>query len=693
MTYVDITYFPGTQKSPQQTEISQLCFTDTDHVHFPDGRLSTLPPYFVTAVVSDDVDLLGGVRSIHAHKFTGTYPGNAYIFGSNTRLYAVKQSNLYNITPLADQKAESLGNNPLSVTNGDATMTVTWVAHGLTVGDSVTFTGAVDVGGVSASTYINIEHLVATTPSADTFTVELGTTAGSTATGGGANITAYAIGRTAVLGSNPVSVTNMLDVVTITYTSHGLAIGDRIKLFGVSGAVGGISASDLNGEHIVTSVPTANTFTFVAASSASSTTTGGGTTVSIFTQIADGFLDQDAARGYGTGIYGEGIYGVGGEAVTAQNFPRIWSFADFGDSVVMCPGDYLTGDGQKLYLWDGNLEVAPTILPNAPIDCNWVDVFNNSIVALRGKFIQIAALGSVSDWDGLTSYLQEVQRAWKLISTQTLNEKEGCIFTPQFVLRLRYVGGQDIWDLSDLFLDDGIIAPNAACVLNSAVYWRGARGAYVHTGNIPVRLKNTQNDDWIKDNINLGQAWKCFAYSDPPNSEWYFHFPTGDANEPTDYVIHNILGVEGFPSGTFTLGEMNRTAAQSPGVLDAIFYMVNATSESVAGTPYLHFSDGAVTFNWSATTSEQYILDGEYRGMIDQFMPDSAQAGNASLIVNTREYPQSSLNSTSAYTITSSSQYTTVKAAGKLFGITLSGSSQFTIGRWKMNVRKLGRRN
>lgn len=690
MTYLDITYFPGTQKSPQQTKISQRSFTDTNHVHFPDGILTTLQPYFTASAFSNVVELLGAVRSIHAHKFSGTYVGNNFLFGSNTRLYTIKNANLYNITPFADQKAETLGADPLDTTSTDATLTITWTGHGLTVGDLVTIANAADVGGVDANTYINTSFLVATVPDANTITVEMGTTAGSTASGGGSDIIIYAIGRDTVLGTDPISVTDTETEVELTWTAHGQAVGDRIKLFGVSGAVGGVPASELNAEHIVTSIVDANTLTFEVTTAATSATTGGGSAVSAFVQIAAGNLDQDTASGYSAGLYGDGVYGVGNATDSQQIFPRIWSFGDFGDNVVMCPGDYITGDGQKIYLWDGNPNEAPTILPNAPTDCNWVDVVNNSIVALRGTYLQIAAPGSVSDWDGLTTYLQQVQRAWKLVATQTLNEKEACIFTPNFVLRLRYVGGADIWDLSDLFLDDGILAPNAACVLNSAVYWRGARGAYVHNGNIPERIKNTQNDDWIKDNINLGQAWKAFAFADPANSEWYVYFPTGDDNEPGDYLIHNILGIEGLPTGSFTLGQMARTAAQSPGTLDAQFYMANATSEASAGTPYLHFADGNVEFSWSATTSEQYAAQGEYRALLDQFMPDGN--GNANVVINTREYPQDTLNSTSAYAITDSSPYITTKAAGKLFGFTFSGTSAYTIGRWKVNFRRLGRR-
>jgi hypothetical protein len=692
MTLADITYRPGTQKSPQQTEISQVCFTETDHVHFPDGNLTTLPAYVVTDAVSEFVELLGAVRSIHAHKFGGMFPGSVYIAGSNTRLYAIKQSNLYNITPFADQKGESLGNDPLSTTSADATMEITWVAHGLSVGDSVTFSGATDVGGVDAALYINIEHRVTAIVSDDIFRVELAVTASSTATGGGDFVIATSIGRTAVLGTDPLSVVDTQDIMTVTYNAHGLEVGDRIKLTGATD-FGGLDAGILiNIEHIVATVLNANTFTVILNGSATSTASGGGTAVSIFTPMAIGFIDQNVAIGYGVGIYGEGIYGIGGEAQGAQVFPRIWSMADFGDSVVMCPGDYMAGDGQKIYVWDGNLNQAPTIAPNAPTDCNWVDVINNCIAALRGNLIQIAGIGSLSDWDGLTSYLQEVQSVWKLVSTQTLNEKEACIFAPNEVLRLRYVGGADIWDLSDLFADDGIIAPNAACLLNSAVYWRGSRGAYVHTGSFPVRIKNIQNDDWIKQNINMGQAWKCFAMANPENSEWYFYFPSGADNEPEDYVIHNIIGFDEMPTGSFTLGVMPRTAAQRPSALDSQFYMINSTSESVAGTPYLHFTTSPVTFSWTATTSEQYILSGEYRAMIDQVFPDSNQAGNVFLKINTREYAQGILTVSDPYTIAPNSEYVTVSAGGKLFGLTVYGNVQFTMPKWKMNFRKLGRR-
>ncbi len=596
MTLIDVVYQAGTQKSPQQTKISAPAFTDTDHVHFPDGRLTTLPPYSAASLTSDYVTFLGGVRSVHAIKITGANVGTYFLFGSNTRLYVAKNSTLYNITPLSTVAAATLGTDPLTTVNTDFTLTVAYTSHGLAVGDRIRLSGATNVGGVTAATYINIEHIVATVPTANTFTVEMG---------------------------------------------------------------------------------------FAATSNA----TGGGGAVQIFKQIAAGNLDQDLATGYGVGEYGEGVYGVGGASLTAQIYPRIWSFGNFGNEVVMCPGDYTTGDGQKIYIWDGSVTTAPTILTNAPTDCNWVSVVNNSVVACCGETIKISEQGDATVWSGITYYEKSLERVWKVISCHAFNDKNAVLFTPNEAILLRYVGGGDIWDLSDLYLDDGAIAPLAACMLDAVMYWRGYRGSYMYNGAPPTRIENAQNDSWIIENTNYGKTWKSFAMPDPENHEWYFYFASSAYNEPSDYVIHNTV------NGSHTLGLMNRTAAQRPTVIDSTFYMANSTSTSVAGSVYRHFTLGAVTFNWYAETSMAYGFGGENRVMVDKFFPDSNQSGTITLNMMTKEYPQGATTTSSSYSVTPSLQWLSVKAAGKLVGMKFSGTGSFTTGAWKMNITKLGRRN
>ena len=70
------------------------------------------------------------------------------------------------------------------------------------------------------------------------------------------------------------ATTNGSSTVTVTDSSHGALIGDFVTIASVSGAVGGISAANLQGEFEILTVPNANTYTIEAKAAASSTTTG-----------------------------------------------------------------------------------------------------------------------------------------------------------------------------------------------------------------------------------------------------------------------------------------------------------------------------------------------------------------------------------------------------------------------------------
>lgn len=594
--WIDVQYTPGTVKRPQHTDITSPAFVDTSRVHFPDGILRTIPGWSDIAWNADYVDFLGGVRSIFAATLTGTYQGNYYLFGSNGYLFCLKNRELYNITPLQTTAEATLGSDPLSFTNTDATMTVTYVDHGLSPGDRIKLTGATNAAGIVAATYINIEHIVATVVDDDNFTVELGDDATSTASGGGSSI-------------------------------------------------------------------------------------------DIFYQIASGNLDQGAAEGFGVGEFGEGLFGSGGEAGSAQSFPRIWSFDNFGNELVMCPGDYTAGDGQKIYIWDGDTSVAPSVLSNAPTDCNWVLVVNNSIVALCGNTIKISELGDGTVWSGVTYTASPVQRIWKLVSGRAVGDKAAVIYTPNEALYLRWQGEPDLWDLADLTNSDGIIAPQAACVIEETIYWRGRRGMYRFNGSTVEKRENTQNEDWIISNTNYAQAWKCFAMPDPQNSQVWHFFPTGENDEPSDYCIDNYLG------NHFTLGKLDRTAAQLPGTIGDAYYMAYGDDDASEGEIYRHFVENdELSINAYAQTSYAYGGNGRKRMYVSEVIPDMIQDADTTLTIYGREYPQGSASTFGAYTIEDDSHNVSVKAAGRLLSMRWDfPTGAATLGAWKQNIRLAGK--
>lgn len=502
------------------------------------------------------------------------------------------------------------------------------------------------------------------------------------------NITPLSQSSTA-LANNALTTVNANSIVTVAMTAHGKTVGDRFKILGATDTRGIVAATFLNIEHIVTVVVDGNNFKFDAGSNASSSGTGGGAGMTTYAQIAAGNQYQVAAAGMGGGDYGGKDFGGGRTSATGiQTYPRIWSFDAFGDDVVMCPGDRTAGEGQYIYIWDGNVAIAPTKLTNAPTDCNFVRVVNNSIVALCGRRVDISVLGAGTTWSGLSFYSKTLEHVDVVHSAFRQAEKNAVLHYGNGALLLQYTGDANIWDISSIFEDDGVISPYATARLGNILVWRGRTSFYQFDGGIVQKVINLQNDDWIIRNMNSAKIWHSFMCTDTQNQEFYLHFPTGSSIEPSDYVIigntPNMLSGQGW----FTLGTLSRTAAQRPGIFSSTFYMADTANV------YTHFTNGAVTFNWSATTS-YFLADGaqgEMRVFLNEYRPDANQSSDITLQINAREYAQSSDVSQGSYTISYNTPVLSTKAAGRLFQFTFSGSAQATMGNAAVNMRALSHR-
>ena len=594
---VDVEYVAGTIKSPQHTKLTQAAFTETDKVHFPDGRLTNIPPW--AEVTYDGASLLGACRTIHGAEVSG---GNFnYLHATNSNLYVLRNSTLSNITPLRTTST-TLGNNPIATTNGQA-------------------------------------------------------------------------------------------VITVTHTAHGLVTGNRIKISGATGPINTVPASEINKEHIVT-VVNANSYRVNVTTAATATGSGGGASVLAYKQIASQGVNQILPTGFGAGLFGANVFGYNQQSQTgASIYPRIWSFDDFGQDVIMCPGDTAAGDGRKIYIWDYNINTAPTVLTNAPTDCNFVLTVKNCVVALCGNRVDISSIGDATRWEpnasidpGTTAYSKTLQRLSRLVCGIRLGEKSALLFSDNEVLILRYVGGTELWDISDApgGNNDGIIGPNACCEMNGTVYWRGRQNMFRFSGAFVEIVDNPQNGDWITQNINTAQMSKSFMAVDHVNGQIVMHFPAGADNEPNDYVIYNT-------KGHFTLGKMSRTASMKR-VIGGRLLMANSTSETLAGDIFTHYlKDTNIAVEWSAVTAEAYAGDGQRRFEIKQFWPDSNQIGTTNIQYRTRDYARGDQYNSQVYSVEQGTEYQTVVAAGRIRSIAFNGTGQFSMGAWKETVRMLGK--
>lgn len=106
-----------------------------------------------------------------------------FAFGTHTKLEVWVGGGLYDITPTLARPARLLGTDPLSVTNGVATVTVTDPGHQLATGDEVTISGATAVGGITPTGTFTVTVLTDST-----YTYIFSAPASGTATGGGSAV-------------------------------------------------------------------------------------------------------------------------------------------------------------------------------------------------------------------------------------------------------------------------------------------------------------------------------------------------------------------------------------------------------------------------------------------------------------------------------------------------------------------------
>jgi hypothetical protein len=107
--------------------------------------------------------------------------------GTNIKYYLELGTIFYDITPI--RRTSSVGAVTFAATNGSTTITVTDVGNGAGVGDFVTFSGAVSLGGVITDEVLNKEYEVVSLIDDDNYTITSAVAANASDTGnGGASV-------------------------------------------------------------------------------------------------------------------------------------------------------------------------------------------------------------------------------------------------------------------------------------------------------------------------------------------------------------------------------------------------------------------------------------------------------------------------------------------------------------------------
>ena len=179
-------------------------YTDSNLVRFRNGYPTKIggwqqETYFLGTATSTVGTVQGAPRKMLAWR--GISDGSDYIaIGTHSHVYVIKDSIAYDITPL--RKTTTNLTNPLVVTNGSATVTVTDSSHGASTGDYIVIEQAVATGGITAATLNDINGYEITKVDSNSYTFVAGSAATSGATGGGTAIDIkYLIGNAENVGN------------------------------------------------------------------------------------------------------------------------------------------------------------------------------------------------------------------------------------------------------------------------------------------------------------------------------------------------------------------------------------------------------------------------------------------------------------------------------------------------------------
>ena len=672
----------GVESGNDNTALATPHYVEADKIRFVNNKPEEIGGW-QEYITDDPNNIIGLARSFFSYQSQDSNSTRS-IIGTHKRVYVLYGIGLLNITPfdttavaIADgidnvyYDSATLGNNPLETTiNSSRVKLILPTGHKIKIGDTIELKGAVGFNNITTTELNNIFFIRESNATSIGFDVN--NVANASGNGGGASIT---------LGTR---------ILVINKTAHGLSNGDRIKIANAT-AVGGVNPTSINAEHIIDVVASNSFEVRVGATfSTSLITGGGGASAEYYPPLPAGNISASIGQGYGLGRYGLGRYGVPKISTRVTKRPRIWQFDKFGTNILLT-----AGLKSPVYIYV-NDNIAPTILPNAPTQVNYMFVDNNIVVCLGAdgviNRIKWSDQGNASNWTATPTNQageDDIEGADRFIS-QANAKGVNLLFTSSQVYTFRYIGGNFVWETRLLDSDNGIIAQNARIVVEGTCYWMGKDNfLYYKGGSVEVLPSNSRPESTIKKHVfqdlNYAQATKIFCWHNQKFNEIWWHYPSLNSIENDRIARFNYKEL------TWVGDTMNRTAAEYPVGLLGFHRAIDSQ-----GIIYNH-EDGYNADTASLPFSLKTKLYQLQNNVVDvkEIIPDNIlNEGNITLQIATKDYPQSTNVSKTDFPIATTTDRVLTYNNGRVWQFAISGDAlnqKWKMGNWNMIIQKAGK--
>ena len=511
------------------------------------------------------------------------------------------------------------------------------------------------------------------------------------------------------------AATDGSSTITATDSSHGAGAGDFVTIAGAVSLGGLITADVLNQEYEIASVPSANTYTFIAKDTDGDTVTAnasdsgnGGSGVDGSYQLNIGADNFTNGLGFGSGYWNQSSWGGGVNSFTSQL--RLWTLDNFGEDMISNPR------GGGIFYWDkSNGVTTRSINFTALSGASDVPTLSNQVLVseVDRHIICLGAntIGTTTQDPMLVRWSnQEDAAMWTPKTDNTAGSlrlsagseiiggirtrQEIAIFTDNAIYSMQFIGPPFIFGINLVTEGVSMVSPQAAINANNAIYFMDQDNFYVYSGSVQSLPCSVRA--YVFDDFNYGQTWKVHATRNAQFNEVTWFYCSSDSLEIDRYVTYNYL------EQTWTIGTMARTAWMDAG--SSTDTPIGAGS-SGSTTNYLYNQETGSNDDGSAMTA--YIESADFdAGDGDQFMfikrliPDVSFIGTETnpvltYSIKTRDYPLGSLNTATTATVTTDTGVAYVRARARQMRVrieSIDADNTWRLGDTRFDIKEDGRR-
>ena len=521
------------------------------------------------------------------------------------------------------------------------------------------------------------------------------------------------------------AATDGSSVITATDSSHGANLNDFVTISGAVSLGGVVTAAVLNQEYQITSVPTANTYTFTAKDTSgdtvvanSSDSGNGGSGVDGAYQInvgLDVFVDGTgwSVNGWGSGTFGST------SALTANNQLRLWSLDNFGEDLI----SNVRAGG--IFYWDytnaSNRPVALSAIaganfaPTLGLQVLVSDVDRHVIVLgadpieggsrseeIDPMLVAFSDQGNPLQWEPLSTNTAGSLRcsAGSQIIGGLRARQETLIWTDVAMYSLQFVGPPLTFGLNLVNEGVSLIGPNAVINTPSGIFWMDKKGFYSYGGAVAPLPCSV--DFYVFSDINEQQSFQVFGFLNKQFDEvgWFYCSSSSDVIDR--YVTYNYV------DQTWSIGQLSRTAWLDEGIEP---YPRATGTVSNSNFLYKHETgfddDGSPMDNVFIESADFDLGEGEDFQFIRRVIPDVKFTGTGTnqtinMVLKARNYPGDTLTTDQTTPFTSTTTKIDTRARGRQAAIRFESDDDgndgvreglgFRIGATRLDLQPNGRR-